>query len=298
MKKIYTLLSIIFIVCIIFFAQSCSSDQNRKEVLDINIASFNLRMDTPNDGDNAWPNRKEMVNDLIRYHEMDIIGIQEGFKHQLDDIIEKGDYAYVGVGRDDGADAGEHSAILYKIDRFDVIDKGNFWYSETPDVPGKGWDAICCNRICSWAKFRDIKSGVEFFVFNSHYDHQGKEARKNSSILLLKKIEEIAGDQTVFATGDFNAVPNAEPITIIRDSGKLIDSYLISEQKPYGTVGTTNSFRLDAPMKNRIDYIWVTPDITIKKYGVLNEMQYGRFPSDHFPVLIRAVQEKAKQGKI
>lgn len=93
-------------------------------------------------------------------------------------------------------------------------------------------------------------------------------------------------------------MPDAEPITIIRDSGKLIDSYLISEQKPYGTVGTTNSFRLDAPMKNRIDYIWVTPDITIKKYGVLNEMQYGRFPSDHFPVLIRAVQEKAKQGKI
>ena len=300
MKKTFTLLSITLFAFTILFTQSCNSIndlnsiQDLNRVLDINIATFNLRMDTPNDGENAWPNRKGMASDLIRFYEMDIIGTQEGFKHQLDDLLEQGNYAYVGGGRDDGYDEGEHSAILYKSDRFDVINKGDFWFSETPEVPGKGWDATCCNRICSWAKFKDRKSGVEFFVFNSHYDHQGKEARKNSSILLLNKIKEIAGNETVFATGDFNATPDADPIKIISESGKLIDSYSVTKQKPYGTIGTTNSFRLDAPMKNRIDYIWVTPNITVTKYGVLNDMQYGRFPSDHFPVMINAILEKVQ----
>ena len=125
-------------------------------------------------------------------------------------------------------------------------------------------------------------------MFNSHYDHQGKTAQKNSSLLLLKKIEEIAGKYPVFATGDFNATPDDEPIQTIYNSGKLHDSYLVTRKPPYGTEGTFNAFKPDTPMKSRIDYIWVTPGITVKKYGVLNEMPYGRFPSDHFPVVIQA----------
>ena len=270
--------------------EECTQEKcvQEKKECNLNIASFNLRMDTPNDGQNAWPNRKEMVKGLIRFHDLDIVGTQEGFKHQLDGILELDGYTYVGAGRDDGKDAGEHSAIIYKKDRFELLDNGDFWFSETPDVPGKGWDATCCNRICSWAKFKDKLSGKEFFVFNSHYDHQGKVARKNSSLLLLKMIEQIAGDNPVFATGDFNATPDDEPIQTIYNSGKLNDSYLVTEEPPYGTEGTFSAFRIDAPMKNRIDYIWVTPGITVKKYGVLNDMQYGRFPSDHFPVVIQA----------
>jgi len=261
--------------------------QHKKETT-LNLSSFNLRMDTENDGENAWPNRKEMVKGLIRFHELDIIGTQEGFKHQLDDILELGNYAYVGGGRDDGVDAGEHSAIIYNNKRFKVVDKGDFWFSETPDVPSKGWDATCCNRICSWAKFRERKTGKEFFVFNAHYDHQGKEARRNSSLILLDRIKKIAGNNPVIATGDFNATPDAEPIQIIYDSGLLNDSYLVTKVPPYGTVGTFNSFKPESPMTNRIDYIWVTQDVTVKKYGVLNDLHYGRFPSDHFPVMIKA----------
>ncbi len=284
MKKIIIFLFNFAIVAIlpITFAQE-------KKTCTLNVATFNLRMDTPNDGENAWPNRKERVKGLIRFHDFDICGTQEGFKHQLDDILELGNYAYVGVGRDDGKNAGEHSAIFFKKDRFEVLGKGNFWYSETPNVPSKGWDATCCNRICSWAKFKDKKSEGEFFVFNSHFDHQGRLARKNSSLLLLKKIKEIAGDMPVFCTGDFNAVPEDEPIQIIYNDGKLMDSYQITQQPAYGTIGTFNSFNFYSPMKDRIDYIWVTEDITVNKYGVLNEQQYGRFPSDHFPVMINAV---------
>ncbi len=255
---------------------------------ELRVATYNLRMDTPNDGENAWSNRKEMVKGLVRFHQLDIVGTQEGFKHQLEDILEIGGYDYVGAGRDDGKDAGEHSAILFNTRRLALLDNGDFWFSETPEVPGKGWDATCCNRICSWAKFKEIETGTEFFVFNVHYDHQGKVARYNSSLLLLERMEKIAGGFPLFATGDFNAVPEAEPIQLIYNSGKLNDSYQVTLEPPYGTVGTFNSFSLEAPMKNRIDYIWVTPGITVERYGVLNDMQHGRFPSDHFPVVIDA----------
>lgn len=273
-------------ICVMLLSVSALFAQNKKETT-FNLSSFNLRMDTPSDGENAWPNRKEMVKGLIRFHELDIIGTQEGFKHQLDDILELGNYAYVGGGRDDGIDAGEHSAILYNKNRFDVVDKGDFWFSETADVPSKGWDATCCNRICSWAKFRERRSGKEFFVFNAHYDHQGQEARRNSSLMLLERIKKIAGDNTVIATGDFNALPDSEPIQIIYDSGLLKDAYLVTKDPPYGTVGTFNSFNPEATMMNRIDYIWVTPEVVVKKYGVLNDMHSGRFPSDHFPVMVK-----------
>ena len=274
-------------ICFILLSISSISAQSKQEI-DLIVATFNLRMDTPNDGDDAWPNRKEMVKGLILFHNFDIIGTQEGFKHQLDDIIEMPNYAYVGAGRDDGKNAGEHSAIIYKKNRFDVLENGDFWFSETPDVPSKGWDATCCNRICSWVKFREKNSKKEFYVFNVHYDHQGREARRNSSILLLKQIKQITGNYPVFATGDFNAIPDSEPIQSIYNDGKLKDSYLVTKQPAYGTIGTTNSFKLDAPMKNRIDYVWVTSDIAVNKYGVLNDMQYGHFPSDHFPVMINA----------
>ncbi len=260
----------------------------QKPMATFNVATFNLRLDTPNDGENAWPKRKELVKGLIRFHDLDLIGTQEGFKHQLEGILELGGYAYAGGGRDDGKDAGEHSAIIYRTTRFELLEHGDFWFSETPEVPGKGWDATCCNRICSWAKFRDQQSRKTFFLFNVHFDHQGKEARKNSSLLLIEKINRIAGKKRVFVTGDFNATPESEPIRIICDAGILHDSYRVTQTPPYGTEGTFNAFRPDAPMKDRFDYIWVTPDITVKKYGVLNDVPYGRFPSDHFPVVIEA----------
>lgn len=257
--------------------------------IDMNVATFNLRMDTDRDSANAWRYRKEAVKGLIRFHDFDIFGTQEGFKHQLEDILELGNYAYTGGGRDDGKDAGEHSAIIYKTERFRILEKGNFWFSETPDMPGKGWDATCCNRICSWARFREIASGKEFYFFNVHYDHQGREARKNSSLLLLRRIRSIAGNNPVFCTGDFNATPDDEPIRILSNDGLLFDSYKISLQTPYGTEGTFNAFNPDSPMKNRIDYIWVTQGIEVKKYGVLNDVHRGRFPSDHFPVMVKVM---------
>lgn len=287
MKRV--LILIVAILCTGMMAQAQQKACKTKKCAsksEITIATFNLRMDTPKDGVNAWPNRKEMVKDLVRFYNFDIFGTQEAFKHMLDDI-KTDNYAYIGRGRDDGKEGGEHSAIFYKPSRFDLLEHGDFWYSENTEKPGLGWDAVC-NRICTWGKFRDKQNGKVFFVFNSHFDHQGVVARRESAKLLIAKIKTMAAGYPVFATGDYNAVEEDEPMQVILKDGMLADAYHLTAEKPYGTIGTFNNFNVNAEMKQRIDHIFVTKNIDVKKYGVLNDIQYGRFPSDHFPVMVVA----------
>jgi endonuclease/exonuclease/phosphatase family metal-dependent hydrolase len=250
----------------------------------LKVASYNIRMNTQSDGANAWDKRKDRVNELIQYHDFDIMGTQEGFKGQLEDIARLKTYAYSGSGRDDGKSAGEHSAIFYKKDRFKLLKSGDFWFSETPDKPGKGWDARCCNRICSWVKLKDNVTKKEFFVFNSHFDHEGVEARRNSGILLISKIKEIAGKLPVISMGDFNSTPETEQVVYM--SKELNDTFSASELNPYGPVGTFNAFKYDAPLKDRIDYIFTSEGFKVLKYGVLTDSYHQKFPSDHLPVVV------------
>ncbi|MCE7057287.1 endonuclease/exonuclease/phosphatase family protein [Algoriphagus sp. AGSA1] len=250
---------------------------------ELKVASYNLRMDTPRDSMNAWPHRKENVKALIQYHDFDIVGTQEAFIHQLNDLLEMPGFAFVGVGRDDGKSAGEHSAIFYKTEKFDLLDSGNFWLSETPDKPGLGWDATCCNRIASWALLKDRKTKKDFYVFNAHFDHQGVEARKESGKLMIQKIREIAKNKPIICTGDFNSTPDTEQIIAL--SAFLKDSYTSTKMPPYGPIGTSNGFRFTAPMKNRIDYVFVSEDFQVLKYAVLTDAKEQRYPSDHLPVV-------------
>lgn len=256
---------------------------NKKSNKEIIVAAYNLRMDTSSDGINAWPNRKEDVKALVQYHEFDIIGTQEGFKHQLEGLLEIPGFAYIGGGRDDGKDAGEHSAIVYKKERFQVLDSGDFWLSEAPDKPGLGWDATCCNRIASWAKFKDKQSRKQFYVFNVHFDHQGVVARRESAKLMQQKIKEIAKDEPVILTGDFNSTPETEQIVLL--SAFLNDAYTVSKMPPYGPVGTFNSFQFTAPYEKRIDYVFVSDHFEVRKYAALTDSKEQRYPSDHIPVV-------------
>lgn len=251
------------------------------------IATYNLRFNNPNDGINAWPNRKEDVKALIRFHDFDIFGTEEGLIDQIRDLAEMSEYAYTGKGRDDGKEAGEHSAIFYKKDRFKLLASGDFWLSETPEVPGKGWDAKCCNRICSWGKFKDLRTKKQFYFFCAHFDHQGVVAREESGKLMVKKIREIAGNSPVISVGDFNSTP--ETVQIKEMQTILRDSYQVTETPPYGPVGTFNAFKFNAPLKHRIDYIFVSPGIRVLKYGVLTDSKEQRYPSDHQPVMIQAI---------
>lgn len=251
----------------------------------INVASFNLRMNTPQDGPNAWPARKEMVKALIRHHGFDIVGTQEGLPEQIAELATMEEFDHVGVGRDDGKQAGEHSAIFYRKRRFALLDKGDFWLSETPNRPSLGWDATCCNRIVSWARLREREHGRIFYVFSAHFDHEGVVARRASADLLLRKIAEISRGEAAICVGDFNSTPDTPQMQAMAHS--MRDAYRVSQTPPYGPVGTFNGFRFDAPMQDRIDYVFVDRHFDVLGYAALSDSLQGRYPSDHHPVVAR-----------
>ena len=182
---------------IIFLVLFALLNGMKSESQTMHIATFNIRYDNPRDSGNLWKDRKDPVTALIRYHNFDAVGVQEALKNQLDDMQAglKG-YVYHGVGRDDGKAAGEHSAIFYKTSKYTLEASGDFWLSSTPEKVGPGWDAKL-NRICSWVSLKDKKTGKVFFVFNAHYDHQGVQARVESSKLIMEKIKSIAGENPV-----------------------------------------------------------------------------------------------------
>lgn len=254
----------------------------------MNIISFNIRYNTPNDGINAWPNRIEMATGLLRFHEADIFGLQEALHGQIMDVQkELPEYAWFGVGREDGEKGGEFSPIFYKKSEFILLKNGTFWLSETPEKPSKGWDAAL-NRIVTWGQFQSKVTGKQFLVFNTHFDHIGKEARKNSADLIGKKIKEMTSNKNlpVIVTGDFNLTPDTEPIQRLKKFVK--DSREVTEEPPYGPVGTYNGFKLETDLSsNRIDYIFVYGSIDVLKYAALAEIKDQRFPSDHLPVFAK-----------
>ncbi|WP_229414976.1 endonuclease/exonuclease/phosphatase family protein [Massilia aurea] len=251
----------------------------------MNVASFNLRYNNPQDGPNAWPARKELVKALIRHHAFDIVGTQEGLAGQVADLARMEEFDHVGVGRDDGKQAGEHSAIFYRKSRFALLDKGDFWLSETPERPSLGWDATCCNRIVSWAKLRELGNGRVFYVFSAHFDHEGVVARRASADLLLRKIAEISRGEAAICVGDFNSTPDTPQMQVMAKA--MRDAFQVSQTPPYGPVGTYQGFRFDAPMLDRIDYVYVDTHFEVLKYAALSDSLHGRFPSDHHPVVAR-----------
>ncbi len=254
---------------------------------DMTIGTYNLRYDNANDSinGNGWQQRSPVISALIRFHDFDIFGTQEGKKNQLDDISNAlPQYARYGRGRDDGIDKGEHSAIFYKKDEFKLLNKGDFWLSQTPDTPSLGWDATCCNRICSWVFLQHKKSGKKFYFFNVHYDHQGVVARKESSKLILQRIKSIANNEPVIFTGDFNGSHDSEWYQTIANSAVLKDTYN-QVKYPYANNGSFNAFDAEKKSTEVIDHIFITNDFTVSKWGILTDTYYGKFPSDHFPVL-------------
>ncbi|MGQ7870990.1 endonuclease/exonuclease/phosphatase family protein [Sunxiuqinia sp. sy24] len=249
------------------------------------VVSYNIRYNNPGDGENAWSNRKYLVTDLLRFHEADIIGLQEALYDQVTDIsLQLPGFDQIGVGREDGKAKGEYSPIFYNSRKYQLKDHGWFWLSETPNTPSMGWDAAC-KRICTYAWFEDYDKRKTFWVFNTHFDHVGDEARINSAQLILQNIDSLnTKKDPVILMGDFNLTPDSKPIERIET--QLYDSKKVSAQLPYGPEGTFNGFDFNSPLKNRIDYIFVKGKVEVKKYGVLTDSFEKRYPSDHLPVLV------------
>jgi endonuclease/exonuclease/phosphatase family metal-dependent hydrolase len=255
----------------------------------IKVMTYNIRLDTPVDSVNQWPKRTQKVFDLIRKYDPDILGVQEAIHHQLMDLIKNlPQYDYVGVGRDDGKTKGEFSAILYKKERFRVLQQGTFWLSETPGVPGsKSWDAAI-TRIASWAKLKDEKTNKEFLSINTHFDHIGKEARRHSASLLKQKAKELGNDLPLIITGDFNCTRTDPPYSTIMNSEviRLIDPL------PGQPIGTFCGFRVNAMECRAIDYLFYTDHWTSSDYKVITDNDGKFYPSDHLPVMTTFVLRK------
>lgn len=249
--------------------------------------TFNIRLDLASDGPNAWPERRELVRDLIRHEAPAVLGMQEVLLHQkryLEEALPN--YAFAGVGRDDGAAAGEFSPLAWRRDLFEPVDSGTFWLSSTPDVPGKGWDAAY-PRIATWAILQRRDGAGRLRVLNTHFDHVGVSARANAARLIAEWVDSGtgAGLPTV-VLGDFNADPDSGPYAILT-TGTLTDSRNVSEAAPYGPPGTFTGFDIARNASAPIDYIFVTPDIGVEDYAVITQQWSGRLPSDHYPVIVR-----------
>jgi endonuclease/exonuclease/phosphatase family metal-dependent hydrolase len=267
----------------IFFATLLPAQQP------VRVMTFNIRLNTASDSLNAWPYRKDLVASQILFHQIELLGVQEALHDQMLDLQQRlPQYKTVGGGRDDGQTKGEYSAIFYDTTRLQLLANDMFWLSETPTAIGlKGWDAAI-TRIVTWAKFKDRKTKKIFFAFNTHYDHVGKIARRESSKLLLQKVQEIAGSTPAVITGDFNAQPTDEPIQVLVDKDnrlRLTDSKQLSQTPHYGPTGTFNAFRSKETSNQPIDYIFVKGNWKVLTHATISQTWMGRFASDHFAVM-------------
>ena len=255
----------------------------------LRVMSFNIRYNTPADGENAWPHRKDIAASMIRFHRADVVGLQEALLGQNQDLAERlPEYDWLGVGREDGKTKGEFSSIFYSRDRLELLQHDTFWLSSNPEEVGSmGWDAAC-RRIVTWAKFRDRRTDQIFYHFNTHFDHRGEKARRESAKLLLANVQEIAGRAASVITGDFNCTPDSKPYRILTESEKhepLNDAHSISVAAHHGPTGTFSGFSKPGRPGHRIDYVFVTPGAKVLQHGVLADNWDGRYPSDHLPVL-------------
>lgn len=249
------------------------------------IMTYNIKYDNPRDSLNKWDNRKLEIAQLIKYYEPDVFGVQEGLLHQLNYLDDNlPDYSRIGVGRDDGSEKGEFSAIYYNNEELSLINESTFWLSQRHDTVSVGWDASM-ERICTYGLFENKITKNKILIFNTHYDHIGVIAREKSSALILKKISEINKDDfPVILMGDFNSEPDSKPIKIIIDEFEDVANKV--SDGIYGPTGTYTGFKSNTIAERRIDYIFVKNLEVVKYRHIDDKRMNNNYLSDHLPVLI------------
>ena len=262
-----------------FFSSLCQAQT-------ITWATFNIRYDNPADSLNNWQFRKDTVTRFIQAQDMDIVGMQEVLHNQLEDLLQRlPGYKVIGVGRDDGKTQGEYAPLLYKEERFEVLDSNTFWLSQYPDSVGFiGWDGAC-TRIATWAKMKDKQTGKVFMAVNTHFDHVGVTARRESALLIIKKIKEIVGDRPAVLTGDFNVNEASEAYRTLTTNPFVLKDAMKIAGKRTGVDYTFHDFgRYAMDQREKIDFIFVTPQINVLNTEIAQnpETKTG-YLSDHNP---------------
>lgn len=279
-----------FFLITIVLSLSCRFSPVFAQEIFLNVLTYNIRYANSDDNPNIWSARKENVFSVIREAKPDVFGLQEALKEQVADA-EKAfpGFVRVGVGRDDGKESGEYSPLFYNSQKYKFILSGTFWLSQTPNVAGsRGWDAAC-NRVVTWLKLKEKKSGKLFFVFCTHFDHMGELARSNSALFLLHSVDSLSGDNPVIVMGDFNATPDSEPYKLITEKSNpihLVDSRTRNEN-PKGPENTYTGFRVGGISGERIDYIFLKGIKQVDNFLVNSSNNGEYYPSDHLPVSAR-----------
>lgn len=282
MTSFFTRLGLLFCCCL-------SLNTTTLNAQEFSAMSYNIRYNNPADAPNDWNSRKAALTALISERKPDFLGLQEALYEQLVFVNDQlgTAYGFVGVGRDDGKEKGEFSPLIYRQDRWELIQSNTFWLSETPSEISVGWDAAM-ERICSYGQFKHKITAKKVWVFNTHFDHMGLEARTASARLILETIETLNSQQeAVILMGDLNMTPDMEGIQLL--SEHLTDPLSLSHIKLKGSYGTFTGFKTKGPFEQRIDYVF-TKDLHVSEYIHLDN-SYGphrRFPSDHFAVYISA----------
>lgn len=258
-----------------------------ESAMSLSVVTYNIRYDEPRDGEDRWEKRREVTAETIRAHDPDLVGVQEALRHQLDDLerLLPG-YAEIGVGRE-GETRGEYSAILYRSDRFDVLESGTFWFSDTPETPGStSWGNMTI-RICTWAHFRGREG--ELWMYNTHLDNHSHASRVKSAAMIGHRICARGEGAPVIVTGDFNADENDPAVEAMKDATHgpgLVDTFRVAHPDEKD-VGTFNDFGRGPAGRSKIDYIFVSKRVKVVEAGIDRRKIEGRFGSDHFAVWAR-----------
>ena len=253
----------------------------------IKVITYNIRV-AIDKGINSWENRKELVASVIKTHGADIFGVQEALKSQVDDLVKLfPGFGWVGVGTDDGAEAGEYEAIFYNKERFEILEDSTFWLSNTPEKPSIGWDAATIRNV-TWGKFKDKETGKIFYYFNTHFDYKGIMARLEEANLLNDKVAEIAGKTPAIIAGDFNFKSDFGGYKILTGGRKnyLFDTQKIAKVDSSGLNITYNKFGQSLEEGNKVDYIFIKNNIEVYKHQIITDTFDGRYPSDHMPLRV------------
>ena len=297
-----------------FLALLCVLSLSAQE---LTVATINVRLFSWRDGQryDGWQHRGGYICDLAKAQRFDVFGAQEVKIKQIETLREQlSDYDYIGVGRDDGKEAGEFCPVFYRRSRLKMLDGGTFWLSDTPDEVSRGWDGMC-NRICSWGYFQDRATKAKFYFLNTHLDNKGVVAKTKGVELILKFIEEKCKGAQVIVSGDMNVNQGSEWYNLFVNSGVLKDTYRATKNR-FAPSGTFSTFTPTRYSTNRIDHIFVSHSVDVASYSVLT-LHYWRATddeiangargdanienrpvhllSDHYPVAVKVWLKGAKK---
>lgn len=275
---------VFFLGASIFSGMIAQGKAERVRTVDLKVMSFNIRLGVAKDGENRWDLRKELVVQTIRAYDPDLLGLQEVFPMQEEYLRHHfPNYVYYGRSRLVDPEDGEACSVMFRKDRFEPIEQSTFWLSETPEEPGsKSWDSSL-PRIANMIGLKDKQAGGKKLVlFNTHFDHRGKVARKEAAQIIRGRVTELKKGTPVVITGDFNSGEGSKPYQFLV-GGKMLDTFRMAHPKRTEDESTFTAWtgRL---IGNRIDWVLCSANFQVLSAEINRTNENGRYPSDHYPV--------------